>query len=106
MPRNPSIGARDRGLALISRINRWMIAGAVGLTGLISLIASQSFHGRTLTSRPVSAGSSSAGSSASSASGGTSQGSGSASAIQQPAQSPSPAPAPVTPSAPVVSGGS
>ena len=43
-----SVTARERGLALISRVNRWLIAGAVGLSGLISLAAAHAFHGRTL----------------------------------------------------------
>ena len=91
------VNARERGLVLVSRINRWMIAGAVALTGVVSLVASQSFHGRTL-SRTGSVSQSSSGSSAS--------GGGSSGSIQQPAQAPSSVPAPVVSSAPVVSGGS
>lgn len=91
------VNARERGLVLVSRINRWMIAGAVALTGVVSLVASQSFHGRTL-SRASAVSQSSSGSSAS--------GGGSSGSIQQPAQAPSSMPAPVVPSAPVVSGGS
>jgi hypothetical protein len=88
--------ARNRGLALISRINRWMIAGAVGLAGLISLVAAHSFHGRTLSSSNSLSSTpapSASNSSANQAGGG----------LQQPAQAPSP-----TQSAPgpVVSGGS
>lgn len=104
MQRNASINARDRGLALISRINRWMIAGAVALTGLVSLVASHSFHGRTLSSSAASSGSSS-GSSGSSSSAGSTSSSNSAGSIQQPSQAPAPAQVPVAP-APVVSGGS
>ena len=83
---------RDAGLALISRINRWMIAATVALAGVISLAAKSSFHGRT--------------SSASSSSSQGSQSSSSSSAagsLSQPAQAP--AVSPVAP-APVVSGGS
>lgn len=97
MSGNASINARDRGLALISRLNRWMIAGAVALTGVISIIAKESFHGRTLSSSGTvsQSSSSSSGSSSSSSSG----------SIQQPTQAPSSVPAPVV-AAPVVSGGS
>jgi hypothetical protein len=101
VPENTSISARDRGLALISRLNRWMIAGAVGLTGVVSILAKESFHGRTLSS----AGSTVSQSSASGSSSSPSSSSGSSGSIQQPSQSPAPAPAPVV-SAPVVSGGS
>ncbi len=94
MSGNASTDVRDRGLALISRLNRWMIAGAVALTGAISILAKESFHGRTLSSSG-SVSQSSSSSSASSSSG----------SIQQPAQAPSSVPAPVAP-APVVSGGS
>ena len=39
--------ARDAGLRLISKLNRWMVAGAVALAGLISVVAEKSFHGHT-----------------------------------------------------------
>jgi len=105
-PRQAGINARDAGLELIGRVNRWMIAGAVAASGLVSLVASQSFHGRTVSSGTASGASSSQSSSSSS---GSSSNSGSTSsaggtAIQQPAQPPSTA-SPVG-SAPVVSGGS
>jgi len=98
-----AITARDAGLNLIARINRWMIAGAVALSGLISVAAARSFHGRaatsaSATSQPSQPSSSSTGSDSSSSS---SDGSG----IQQPPQTPSAAPAQSAP-APVVSGGS
>lgn len=88
------VSARDRGLVLISRLNRWMIAAAVALTGVVSIVAKESFHGRTLSQSAVSQSSSSGG--------GASSSTGS---IQQPVQPPSSLPAPAVP-APVVSGGS
>jgi hypothetical protein len=104
--RNASINARDRGVALISRINRWMIAGAVALTGVVSLVASQSFHGHTVSSTSGSSSSSATGSGSSSSAGaGVVSPSNSGGSIQQPAQAPS-VPTPAIPSAPVVSGGS
>jgi hypothetical protein len=39
--------ARDAGLDLIRRANRWLIVGAVALTGGVSLAAAHAFHGRT-----------------------------------------------------------
>jgi hypothetical protein len=95
-----AVTARDAGLRLIARINRWMIAGAVALSGLISVAAARSFHGRTATptgaatSQPSSSSSSSGSSSSSDGSG-----------IQPPPQAPASAPAQPAP-APVVSGGS
>jgi len=73
---------------LISRINRWIIAGAVAATGVISVAAARSFNGHTASSTSsVTQSANSAGSS-----------------LQSPTQTPSassPAPSP-----PVVSGGS
>ena len=40
-------GSRERGRALLSRINRWMIAGAIGLAGMFSFVAAESTHGKT-----------------------------------------------------------
>ncbi len=86
------INTRDAGIALASRINRWLIGGAVAGAGFLSLIAAHAFHGRTLGS---TGGSSPAVSSPSTSSAGG--------GLQQPAQSPAPsAPSPT----PVVSGGS
>jgi hypothetical protein len=99
-----AVNARDAGLRLIARINKWMIAGAVALSGLISVAAARSFHGHTTTaassaSQPSQASSTS--SSGSGADGSSANGGG----LQQPAQAPSSAAAPAAP-APVVSGGS
>jgi hypothetical protein len=93
-----AINSRDAGLALISRINRWFVAGAVVLTGAISLAAARSFHGHsTASTSSTSAPAQSSGSGSSSSSSG--------SGLQQPTSSPSPAPAQSAPAA-VVSGGS
>jgi hypothetical protein len=90
---------RDAGLALIGQINRWMIAGAVALSGVISIVAARSFHGHTTSSS--SAVSQPASSSSSTSSGSSSSGGG----LSQPSQAPSSASVPSAP-APVVSGGS
>ena len=92
---------RDAGLRLISRLNRWMIAGSIGLAGVISLVAEQSFKGRT--ARAATTSSSQSSSSSSSGSGSTSSSSSGSGSIQQPSQAPAPAPAAP---APVISGGS
>ena len=92
---SPDIPTRDAGLALISRLNRWLLAAAVGFSGLVSLVAAHAFHGRT-----VSTGASSAGVSTRQGSRPASAGSGS---LQPPAQAPAAAPASPTPA---VSGGS
>jgi hypothetical protein len=91
--------ARDAGFALIGRINRWLIAGAVVVSGAISLATAKSFHGHS-TAGAASAARPSTGSSVSSSG---DDGSSASGGLQQPAQAPAPTPAP---SAPVVSGGS
>jgi hypothetical protein len=88
--------ARDAGLALISRINRWVLAASIGLAGVIALVAEHSFHGHTATAAASTSQSQSSGSSASNSTGDS---------IQQPTQAPSSA-APVAPAPVVVSGGS
>jgi hypothetical protein len=92
-----AVTTRDAGLALIGRINRWLIAGAIALTGMISLVAARSFHGRTVGSAG-SANIQSAQSSSASSGGSNSSGGG----LAQPAQAPSPS---QSASAPVVSSG-
>lgn len=49
------VTVRDRGVALISRINRWLIAGAIGLSGVLSLAAANAFkgHPQTQASQPA-----------------------------------------------------
>ncbi len=88
---------RDAGLDLSHRINRWLIAGAVVASGVLSLVAADTFHGHTVTVGAASSGASGA------AQGSQSSSSGSAAGLQSPAQAP--APASIAPSA-VVSGGS
>lgn len=48
MPRSPS-HARDAALARMRRINRWLIAGAVALTALLTDVTAHAFPGRTIT---------------------------------------------------------
>jgi hypothetical protein len=92
-----AVTARDAGLARISVVTRWLIAGVVGLSGALALLAAQAFHGRTVsngstaTPPPVTQ---------------AATPSNTPSGLQPPAQAPVQAPV-QTPSAPVVvSGGS
>lgn len=96
-----AIAARDAGLALASQIKRWLLAGALTLSGLFSLLAAQAFHGHV---RTASARTSSSGSAAHTNRAGGDEGAG----LQQPASAPASAPAAAAPAAPapVVSGGS
>ena len=96
-----AIAARDAGLALASQIKRWLLAGALTLSGVFSLLAAQAFHGHV---RTASAHTSSSGNAAHT-SAGADEGAG---GLQQPAAAPAPAPAASAPAAPapVVSGGS
>ncbi len=114
-----ALTTRDRGFALVGRLNRWLAAGAVALAGGLSIAAANAFHGHTRgqsTSNAVSHSSASSNNSASnsssnstggSSSGGDGGGSSSSSGgggLQPPAQAPSSAPAPS--GGGVVSGGS
>jgi hypothetical protein len=99
------ISARDRGLALIPRINRWLIAGAVGLAGVLSVAAANAFHGHQRTQSSQAGSGSSAVQQQQSSTPGSSTGDGGGSgSLQQPAQTPSSAPG--SASGGVVSGGS
>jgi hypothetical protein len=93
------MNARKNGLALISRINRWLIAGAIALSGAISVAAANAFQGRTRGSSHQTAVKSRSAASHQSSSNDQSGG-----GLQPPAQPPAPAQAPA--SGPAVSGGS
>jgi hypothetical protein len=49
-------GLRDAALERVARINRWSIAGAVGLSLALSALAQAAFHGRTLSNAAAGAG--------------------------------------------------
>jgi hypothetical protein len=93
-----AIATRDAGLVLASRIKRWLLAGALTLSGFFSLLAAHAFHGH-LSGAGVQASSGTSGSGSVPATGGDEGGGG----LQQPASAPATAPAAP---APVVSGGS
>src|SRR5436305_273239 len=97
-----ALTTRERGFALVGRLNRWLIAGAIALSGGLSVAAANAFHGRTR-GQSGSASSAAAVSHHSSSSGSGSSNSG-AGGLQPPAQAPSSAPA--SSGGGVVSGGS
>ncbi len=43
-----AVMARDAGLARISTVTRWMIAGVLAVSGGLALLAASAFHGRTI----------------------------------------------------------
>ena len=100
-----SLNARDAGLRLIARINRWLITGAVALTAMIALVTEHAFRAAHPAAATVDSSSGSAAAPARPPSGGDDgSATGDGSALQSPAQAPTPAAA--APSAPIVSGGS
>jgi hypothetical protein len=55
-----AVSARDAGLRRVSAVTRWLVLGALALSGALALIASQAFHGRTTLSNASARGPSSA----------------------------------------------
>ena len=92
-----SANRRDAGLNLLTRLNRWMIGGAIALAVALTGLAQRASHGHA---RASSAG----GAAAPATPAPSSSDDGGASSLQGPAQVPAAAPA--APSASVVSGGS
>ena len=100
-----SLNARDAGLRLIARINRWLVTGAVALTAMIALVTEHAFRAAHPAPATVNSAAGSAAAPAQPSSGGDDgSATGDGSVLQAPAQAPTPAPA--APSAPIVSGGS
>lgn len=100
----PAHTTRDRGFALVGRLNRWLIAGAIALSGGLSVAAANAFHGRTRGQRAAAAVSHNSSSSTGPSSNSSGRASNSGGGLQAPAQAPSSSPA--APSGGVVSGGS
>jgi membrane associated rhomboid family serine protease len=107
-PVSAAVAARQRGLRLVTRINRWMIGLAVLLAGALTGVAAHAFHPKTASAQtvaPAAGQSSNPAGAAGAAAGATGA---SSAPLQPPAAAPAPAvsaPAPA-PVAPVVSGGS
>ncbi len=94
---------RDQGLELVARFNRWMIAGALGVTGAVALLADHAFHAEQA-ARAASLHRAAHGSAATSTTG---SGTGTSTTGSGTGTSPVPAPTPAAPApSAVVSGGS
>jgi hypothetical protein len=74
------VSVRDRGVALVSRVNRWLIVGAIGLSGVLSLAAANAFRGHPRSAQSQASSAATGGAQAQSSGGGSSLG--------QPAQPP------------------
>ena len=104
-PKSDAVRARERGLSLVARANRWMIGLAVLLAAALSGLTAHAFHAKP--ARAATSGSSSAGSGSAANASRNPGGSASPAPLQAPSRAPSvPAPAAAPAPAPVVSGGS
>lgn len=108
--RGDAVRARDAGLRLATRLNRWVVGGAVAVAGALTALTAHSYHARAAAVRPTAASATrGAGASGAGATSATLPPAGATSAPepdagpQPPASVPVPAPTQV---APVVSGGS
>lgn len=102
-PVSDAVRARERGLSLLKRANRWLIGLAVVLAGALTGLTAHAFHSSSTASAQTTPTSPSQPSGSEGSGGGAS-----APGLQSPASPPagsSPAPAPA-PAPPVVSGGS
>jgi len=106
-----AIRAREHGLALLRRANRWLVGLAVLLAGALTGVTAHAFHASPASARtPPATGQGSAGTVGSGGAVGsnddnTGAGTGSSS-VQPPSSAPAPATPAPAPVAPVVSGGS
>ena len=96
--------ARDAGLALLSRLRRWLVVGSLALVGAFAGLVAQARPGKSSGAATRPAGGPNAGRHASQPPPVTSEEAAPAPAIAPPAQAPLPAPA--APAPPIVSGGS
>ncbi|MGP0048719.1 MAG: hypothetical protein ACLPZR_07710 [Solirubrobacteraceae bacterium] len=109
-PRSRVHDTREYGRALVSRVNRWMIGGAIVVAGAITAVTAHSFHAHTAAATAQSA--SPASPASQSASGAAEPSvpnqasSGAGGGLQAPSQAPQPAAVAPSAPAPVVSGGS
>lgn len=96
-----AIQAREAGLGVVARANRWMVSAAVALAAGLTALTAHAFHARAATGTASAAASSA---SAATSSGATASSGDDSAPLQAPAAAPQPAPQ--VPVAPVVSGGS
>jgi hypothetical protein len=103
-----AVAAREEGLSLVTRVNRWMIGLAVILSGALTGLTAHAFHAKaasphsatTTPSPPASGGNSATTAPSPPANGGNSA------PLQSPSSAPAPAAPAPAPAPPVVSGGS
>ena len=111
-----AVQARDAALALVSRVNRWMISAAVLVAAGLTALTAHAFHARAATTTPSTSQSSPAPAAPAPSSTGNTGNTGNTGStgntgntgntgVAPPANNPSAAPMP-QPVAPVVSGGS
>lgn len=99
VPVSAAVQARERGLWLVTRVNRWMVGLAVLLAGALTGLTAHAFHPKTASAQTATT-------VPSQTSNGGDAGNTGPAPLQSPSSAPTPAaPAPV-PVAPVVSGGS
>jgi hypothetical protein len=99
VPESAAVAARERGLWLVTRVNRWMVGLAVLFAGALTGLTAHAFHPKTASAQTATTAPSQ-----------PSNAGDAGSSNPAPLQSPSSAPAPVAPvpvpAGPVVSGGS
>jgi hypothetical protein len=99
VPESAAVQARERGLWLVTRVNRWMIGLALLFAGALTGLTAHAFHPKTASAQTATT-------APSQPSNAGDAGSGNAAPLQSPSSAPAPvAPVPV-PAGPVVSGGS
>jgi hypothetical protein len=101
VPATEAVAAREEGLSLVARVNRWMIGLAVILAGALTGLTAHAFHAKAASPHSATTAPSP------SANGGSPPANGGNSApLQSPSSAPAPAAPAPAPAAPVVSGGS
>jgi hypothetical protein len=93
-PMSEAVAAREEGLSLVTRVNRWMIGLAVVLSGALTGLTAHAFHAKAASPHSATTAHSPP------ASGGNSA------PLQSPSSAPAPAAPAPAPAPPVVSGGS
>jgi hypothetical protein len=79
---------RDAALGQLRRINRWLIAGSIALTGALSAVAAHAFPGKTIETAPADAAGTGASKASKQPSGAASSTKTSTQSLQPPTQAP------------------
>ena len=102
-----AVAAREEGLSLVARVNRWMIGLAVLLAGALTGLTAHGFHPKTASAHTATSAPNTPATSAPNPPATSGTGTGDTSApLQPPASAPAPAAPAPAPVAPAVSGGS